>query len=253
LVRAKNPAQLAEMRKMIGAAVPDGIILNPQSLQAELNGCDAVIHLVGIISEVGENTFENVHVGGTRNVVAAAREQGIKRFIHMSALGTRPNAVSRYHRTKWESEEIVRGSGLNYTIFRPSLIFGPRDMFVNLFAKIIRFSPIVPILGRRDARFQPVAIETVAGAFVFGSKALSGGGAISLRIRGGGRIAAARLVCARARGGVVRLGVSETQPAHANASARTPPTTRRLDNLVNFERRMRAGSRETGAEAGLFR
>ena len=63
-------------------------------------------------------------------------------------------------------EEIVRGSGLDYTVFRPSLIFGPRDMFVNLFAKIIRFSPIVPILARRDAIFQPVAIEAVATAFV---------------------------------------------------------------------------------------
>jgi NADH dehydrogenase len=121
---------------------------------------------VGIISEVGESTFENVHVRGTRNVIAAAQEQGVKRFVHMSALGTRPNALSRYHQTKWQAEEIVRGSGLDYTIFKPSLIFGPRDMFVNLFVKIIRRSPIVPILGKRDAKFQPVAIETVAGAFV---------------------------------------------------------------------------------------
>src|ERR1051325_2607377 len=126
---------------------------------------DAEIH-VGIISEFRQNTFENVHLMGTRNVVTAARDQGVKRFIHMSALGTRPNSVSRYHQTKWEAEEIVRGSGLDFTIFRPSLIFGPRDMFVNTFAKIIRFSPIVPILGRQDARFQPVAIDTVASAFV---------------------------------------------------------------------------------------
>ena len=155
-----------ETRDEAGAEIHVGNILDPESLRGAVKRIDAVIHLVGIISEVGESTFENVHVRGTGNVVAAAREQGVKRFIHMSALGTRANAVSRYHKTKWGAEEIVRGSGLEFTIFRPSLIFGPGDMFVNLFAKIIRLSPVVPILGRRDAKFAPVAIETVAGAFV---------------------------------------------------------------------------------------
>jgi NADH dehydrogenase len=163
LVRNKR---LEEARDRTEAEIHVGNILNTESLQGALKGVNAVIHLVGIISEVGDSTFENVHVRGAKNIVAAAREQGVKRFAHMSALGTRANAVSHYHRTKWEAEEIVRGSGLDYTIFRPSLIFGPRDMFVNLFAKIIRRSPIVPILGRRDAKFQPVAIETVADAFV---------------------------------------------------------------------------------------
>jgi len=166
LVRTRSRAQLEEIRKCAGADVSDGNILDARSLEGLLNGCDAVIHLAGIISELGESTFENIHVRGTRNVVEAAQQQGVKRFVHMSALGTRVNAVSRYHKTKWEAEEIVRGSGLDYTVFRPSLIFGPRDMFVNLFAKIIRFSPIVPILARRDAIFQPVAIEAVATAFV---------------------------------------------------------------------------------------
>jgi NADH dehydrogenase len=148
------------------AEIKVGNILEGDSLKGALKEIDAVIHLVGIISEVGPSTFENVHVQGTRNVVAAAQELGVRRFIHMSALGTRPNAASRYHQTKWQAEEIVSGSGLEFTIFRPSLIFGPRDHFVNLFAKIIRHSPIVPLPGRRDARFQPVAVETVAAAFV---------------------------------------------------------------------------------------
>jgi NADH dehydrogenase len=164
LARTNQSVLLLEDRERIEVHI--GNILDAESLRGAMTGIDAVIHLVGIISEVGESTFENVHVRGTKNVVAAAREQGVKRFIHMSALGTRANAVSRYHRTKWEAEEIVPGNGLEFTIFRPSLIFGPRDMFVNLFAKMIRFSPVVPILGRRDAKFQPVAIETVAGAFV---------------------------------------------------------------------------------------
>ena len=65
----------------------------------------------------------------------------------MSALGTRPNAASRYHQTKWAAEELVRRSGLDFTIFRPSLIYGPQDQFMNLFARIIRLSPVVPIMG----------------------------------------------------------------------------------------------------------
>jgi NADH dehydrogenase len=166
LVRTNRSVVSEEIRKSTGAEVHVGNILEPETLRGALNGIDAVIHLVGIISEVGENTFENVHVRGTKNIVIAAQQQGVKRFVHMSALGTRAHAAARYHQTKWIAEETLRGSGLNYTIFRPSLIFGPRDMFVNLFAKMIRFSPVVPILGRKDAKFQPVAIETVAVAFV---------------------------------------------------------------------------------------
>src|SRR5262249_16035873 len=147
LVRNKRAEETGERA---GAKIHIGNILDAESLRGAWKEIDAVIHLVGIIGEVGESTFENVHVRGTGNVVACAREAGVKRFIHMSALGTRPNAVSRYHRTKWEAEEIVRRSGLEFTIFRPSLIFGPRDMFVNLFAKMIRFSPIVPIIGKKD-------------------------------------------------------------------------------------------------------
>ena len=124
-----------------------------------------MIHLVGIISEVGESTFENVHTRGTGNIVAAARKAGVRRFVHMSALGTRPNAASRYHQTKWAAEELVRHSGLEFTIFRPSLIYGPQDQFINLFARIIRLSPVVPLLGSPRARFQPVPVEAVAAAF----------------------------------------------------------------------------------------
>ena len=130
-----------------------------------MSGVESVIHLVGIISEVGESTFENVHAQGTQNMVAAAQQAGVRRFVHMSALGTRPNAASRYHQSKWAAEELVRHSGLEFTIFRPSLIYGPEDQFVNLFARIIRLSPIVPLLGSPHARFQPVPVEAVAAAF----------------------------------------------------------------------------------------
>jgi uncharacterized protein YbjT (DUF2867 family) len=143
-----------------------GEVLDAKSLGDVCRGMDAVIHLVGIIGEVGTNTFEAVHVQGTRNMLTASREAGVKRFVHMSALGTRANAVSRYHHSKWKAEEFVRASGLDWTIFRPSIIYGPGDGFVNLFAKIIRRSPVVPIIGDGKSKFQPVPVASVAKAFV---------------------------------------------------------------------------------------
>lgn len=155
-----------------GGQIHHGNILDPalEYLDSDLKGTnehiDAVIHLVGIISEIGAQTFENVHTRGTQNVVAWAQRAGVRRFLHMSALGTRPEAVARYHRTKWAAEEIVRGSGLDWTIFRPSIIYGPGDGFVNLFAKFIRRSPVVPVMGNGCSKFQPVSVEAVSAAFV---------------------------------------------------------------------------------------
>ena len=131
-----------------------------------MHGCASVIHLVGIISEAGEQTFENVHPRLTQKIVQAAKQAQVRRFIHMSALGTRANASARYHRTKWAAEEIVRASGLDWTIFRPSIIYGPHDGFVNLFARFTRFSPVVPLLGGGHTKFQPISVTSVARSFL---------------------------------------------------------------------------------------
>jgi uncharacterized protein YbjT (DUF2867 family) len=148
-----------------GLEVHSGNVLDASSLAGALDSIDAVIHLVGIISEVGANTFENVHTRGTENLVVAAQKAGVKRFIQMSALGTRPKAVARYHRSKWAAEEFVRQSGLDWTIFRPSIIYGPRDHFVNLFAGISRWSPVLPVMGSGQAKLQPVPVGDVAACF----------------------------------------------------------------------------------------
>lgn len=142
-----------------------GNVLQTDSLRGGAEGCDAVIHLVGIISEIGEQTFENVHLRATQNVLAEARRAGVKRWIQMSALGTRPNAASRYHQTKWSAEEAVRASGLDWTILRPSLIYGPEDHFVNLFARMARWSPVLPVMGSGKSLLQPVNVENVARCF----------------------------------------------------------------------------------------
>ena len=127
---------------------------------------EAIIHLVGIISECGKSTFENIHTLGTENLVRAAREADVTRFLQMSALGVRPDAVARYHRSKWAAEEIVRQSGLRFTIFRPSIIYGSGDGFVNLFARMSRWSPFLPVIGSGQGTYQPVPVEVVAEAFV---------------------------------------------------------------------------------------
>jgi uncharacterized protein YbjT (DUF2867 family) len=169
---ARNPDSPAtrEVAHQYGAKVHPGNVLDADSLRGACAGVDAVIHLVGIISEVGDQSFQNVHGRGTRNVVFAAQDAKVPHFVHMSALGTRPDARSRYHQSKWEAEDRVRRSGLGWTIFRPSIIYGPGDGFVGLLAKIIRLSPVVPVIGGGHAKFQPVPVKSVAAAFV---KALS--------------------------------------------------------------------------------
>lgn len=139
-------------------------------------GCGAAIHLVGIIRETPpEVTFRGVHVEGTRAVLEACAGQGVKRFVHMSALGTRQNAESEYHRTKYEAEQLVRQSGLAWTIFRPSLIHGCYGEFVRQVRQWAEgkaapwvFMPYFGrgLLGRGEkALVQPVWVGDVARAF----------------------------------------------------------------------------------------
>ncbi len=142
-----------------------GSILDFERLRMALAGCDAAIHLVGIISEIGDQTFERMHVGATRTMVDALQAAGIRRLVHMSALGARPDSPARYHRTKAAAEGLVRSSGLDWTIFRPSLVYGSGDAFVNLFDRISRWSPVVPVMGPGTNLLQPVAVEFVAEAF----------------------------------------------------------------------------------------
>lgn len=165
LVRHKASRNALELTAHCGVEVCAGTVLDEAALHRACSGIQGVIHLVGIISEVGSQTFERVHVAGTRNMLRAAQASGVKRFLHMSALGTRANAVSRYHKSKYAAEQLVRASRLDWTIFRPSIIYGPGDGFVSLFSGIIRHSPIVPIVGNPAVKFQPIHVDDVATAF----------------------------------------------------------------------------------------
>ncbi|MBI1865743.1 MAG: complex I NDUFA9 subunit family protein, partial [Nitrospirae bacterium] len=141
----------------VDAAVGD--VSDRDSLSRAAEGVDTIIHLVGIIREARGATFEGIHVRGTENILAAAVRAGVRRFVFQSALGTRPNAAARYHQTKWRAEELVRASGLSWTILRPSLVYGPGDDFTARLADVIRLSPAVPVLGSGKSRFQPIYVH----------------------------------------------------------------------------------------------
>ena len=144
-----------------------GDVLRPDDLTASVEGCSALVHLVGIIREQRGRgvTFERLHVQATRNMLALARAAGVKRFAQMSALGTRPGARARYHQTKWEAEEAVRASDLAWTIFRPSIIFGRGDAFISALGRAVRQLPVMPVLGDGLYRLQPIPVEQVAEGF----------------------------------------------------------------------------------------
>ena len=145
-----------------------GDVTDAASLVGVLDGCDAVIHLVGIIREFPGRgiTFKKMHVTATENILEACEEQGVRRFLHMSSNGTRENGRTGYHRTKWQAEELVRDSGLDWTIFRPSLIFGRGSEFVKMLTELIRRVPVVPVIGDGQYRMQPVSVAQVAESFV---------------------------------------------------------------------------------------
>jgi uncharacterized protein YbjT (DUF2867 family) len=151
---------------------PDEVDVFPGSVEevADLSrgmeGCDAVIHLVGIIRAFPNRgvTFEKLHTEATANVIAAAKEVGVATLLHMSTLGATEDGATPYLRTKFAAEELVRESGLKYTIFRPSLIFGPGGEAVKMFADMVK-KIAVPIIGDGKYRFQPVSVFTVAQGF----------------------------------------------------------------------------------------
>ncbi len=150
----------------VGLVFRQGDVVSGDGVSDAMSGVDAVIHLVGIIAERGTATFEKVHVTGTRNVVAAARQNGVTRFVHMSALGASLAAPSDYQRSKARAEEIVQASGMQWTTMQPSLIFGIGDgFFAGTLHDLVARPPVIPVVGTGEYLFRPVWIGDVAVAF----------------------------------------------------------------------------------------
>ena len=146
------------------AEIACGDVHDEATLARMLRGTDAVINLVAILHG-SEAEFERVHVRLPARLATACAAAGVKRVIHVSALGAATDAPSRYQRSKARGEEVLKAAGLALTILRPSVIFGERDRFLNLFAQLQSIFPLLPLAGA-NARFQPVWVEDVASAVV---------------------------------------------------------------------------------------
>ena len=145
--------------------VVGGDVTKAETLRGAMDGCEAVIHLVAIIAETGGATFDGVIRDGTEHVVAEAVRAGVPRFIHMSAMGAMHDPRYGYLEAKWQAEQAVKGAGLAWTIFRPSVVFGPGDEFITTLAGLVRAAPVIPVVGDGQSKFQPVSVGEVAEAF----------------------------------------------------------------------------------------
>jgi NADH dehydrogenase len=163
LIRSEKKADTS---KSLGFEIARGDITDRESLRGSLEGVHSVVHLVGIIRESGEQTFEKIHIEGTRNLVDEAKAAGVKFFFFQSALGASLQSPHKYSKTKAVAEGIVRESAIAYTIFRPSLIIGPGDGFTKSVQEVLRLGPVVTVPGKGEAFFQPIYIEDWIRCFI---------------------------------------------------------------------------------------
>jgi len=158
---ARSSSNLAILSEL-DVEIRYGDVTNQASLETALEDIEAVVHLVAIIRETKQATFEGVNVLGTGNLVQAAKKMGVKRLIYMSNLGAGPDQRFPLLYSKWRGEEEIRSSGIDFTIFRPSIMFGKGDGFVTVLADTIKGLPLVPVIGSGRTKFQLIWVEDVA-------------------------------------------------------------------------------------------
>lgn len=147
------------IRKLIHAHFVPISLDDEEKLTQAFAGCDGVAHCAGINREIGSQTYQRVHVEGTRNVVNAAKRAGVKKVLLLSFLRARPNCGSAYHESKWAAEEIVRSSGLNYTVVKAGVIYGNGDHMLDHLSHAFYTFPIFAFVGMRDQRMRPTSVE----------------------------------------------------------------------------------------------
>src|SRR3990170_3949364 len=167
LVRVGSEGRIPEDIRRACRVTP-GDVTNQEFVENAAQSTEAIVHLAGIIREFpGKDvTFEKAHVEATRNAVHAAKVWRIPRFVHVSALGAAPGGPGRYFDSKGKAEEIVRQSGLAWTIFRPSGIFGPGDRFIGELGKALRRAPALPVPGDGEFLLQPVFVGDLVKGIV---------------------------------------------------------------------------------------
>ena len=165
--RDATSARYLRLKGEVGQVGLFNLSIDDESLlPAFVAGNDAVINLVGILHESGRQRFETLHHVGPARLARLAREAGVERFVHISALGADPRSPSIYARTKAAGEGAVRDAFPTATILRPSVVFGPEDQFFNRLATMAMISPVIPLIGGGETRFQPVYVGDVAEAAV---------------------------------------------------------------------------------------
>jgi len=168
-VGCRNAEEAKFLRPMgeVGQVQPLNLAISDEAvLSAFLAGNDGLVNCVGILRESGSQTFERVHHTGPALLARLAREAGVERFVHISAIGADPRSSSAYARTKAAGEQAVRDAFPTVTILRPSVVFGPEDQFFNRFAAMATISPVLPLIGGGETRFQPVYVGDVADAVI---------------------------------------------------------------------------------------
>jgi uncharacterized protein YbjT (DUF2867 family) len=164
-VPSRHVSRLSYLRTagVVGQIVPEIVgAFDDQELTAAIRGADVVINLIGILAENRRNGFERIHTAIPGRIAAVAAATGVKRLIHVSAIGADPHSTSAYARSKAAGEEVVKAAFPQATIIRPSIIFGPEDQFFNRFAAMAQISPALPLIGGGHTRFQPVYVGDVA-------------------------------------------------------------------------------------------
>ena len=163
-VPTRRASHARAVQHLPGLTVAQASVHDPSALQRLVREHDAVVNLVAILHG-SDAAFERTHVTLPQSLVQACSASGVQRLVHVSALGVQADSPSRYQRSKARGEAVLRASGLDLTILRPSVIFGADDRFLNLFARLQALFPVMPLAGA-SARFQPVWVEDVAAAVV---------------------------------------------------------------------------------------
>jgi NADH dehydrogenase len=167
LVHNRQRVQSEGRLKGLDIELVEGDVTRPETLVKAMQGMSAVIHTVAIAIESGSRRYESINYQGTVNMVEAAKTAGVRRFLNMSQLGASSRLPYRFLASKGKAQEFVAASGLDWTAFRPSVIWGPEDEFANTFARLIPLTPLIfPIIGDESTRFQPVWVEDVAACFL---------------------------------------------------------------------------------------
>jgi nucleoside-diphosphate-sugar epimerase len=163
----RHLAERFEPADVIGVSRRTGVDIDDvEALTKAFSGCEVVAHCAGINREIGEQTYQKVHIDGTRAVVEAAKRAGVKRIVMLSFLRARPDCGSAYHESKWAAEELVRGSGLDYTILKAGMIYGHGDHLVDHVSHSVQTFPLFATVGFHEKSIRPIPVSEMVDVLV---------------------------------------------------------------------------------------